>query len=150
MNHWDLSRASCEAPEIEQTNERAARRGLAPSSANGATRAREEPQTPEQPSNTRQLSGGAGSQSGPGRPRGRKRGRRVSADAAIALGGSGGGSNLSGGDTSAGPIPSATSTFHWVQCENAECNKWRKLPQLVDVDALPEKWYCSMNLWDPM
>ena len=28
------------------------------------------------------------------------------------------------------------------------CEKWRKLPQHVDTSELPEKWVCSMNIWD--
>ena len=35
----------------------------------------------------------------------------------------------------------------WACCES--CEKWRRLPSHVDVDALPEKWYCRMNHWDP-
>ncbi|KAK3706874.1 hypothetical protein QZH41_018437 [Actinostola sp. cb2023] len=30
----------------------------------------------------------------------------------------------------------------WVQCDNPECLKWRKLPPNVGTDNLPEKWYC--------
>jgi hypothetical protein len=37
----------------------------------------------------------------------------------------------------------------WVQCERKNCKKWRKLPAHVDVETLPEKWYCEMNSWDP-
>jgi len=36
---------------------------------------------------------------------------------------------------------------NWVQCN--KCNKWRKVPLSVDVDALPEEWYCSLNTWAP-
>jgi len=32
---------------------------------------------------------------------------------------------------------------NWVQCEN--CNKWRSLPNSVDVDTLPHLWYCKDN-----
>lgn len=35
----------------------------------------------------------------------------------------------------------------WVQCNS--CDKWRQLPKDVDVDALPDLWTCSMNIWDP-
>jgi hypothetical protein len=35
----------------------------------------------------------------------------------------------------------------WVQCEN--CEKWRRLPLAVSAKDLPDKWYCSMNTWDP-
>ncbi|RXM35737.1 MORC family CW-type zinc finger protein 3 [Acipenser ruthenus] len=32
---------------------------------------------------------------------------------------------------------------NWVQCDS--CLKWRKLPDGIDPDRLPEKWYCQMN-----
>ena len=35
---------------------------------------------------------------------------------------------------------------HWVQCDS--CSKWRVLPALVDVDALPKNWYCKLNIYD--
>eukprot|EP00794_Sanderia_malayensis_P000413 gene413-1048_t len=31
----------------------------------------------------------------------------------------------------------------WVQCDNRNCLKWRMLPDSVDLDKLPEKWYCK-------
>ncbi|ETV98203.1 hypothetical protein H310_08927 [Aphanomyces invadans] len=34
---------------------------------------------------------------------------------------------------------------NWVQCD--KCQKWRKLPDSVDVSALPTTWYCRMNKW---
>ena len=34
----------------------------------------------------------------------------------------------------------------WAQCE--ACDKWRKLPLTVDVDSLPDQWYCSLNVWE--
>ena len=43
----------------------------------------------------------------------------------------------------------AQAVCSWVQCENPECNKWRKIPWHVDIDLLPEKFYCSDNKWDP-
>jgi len=39
--------------------------------------------------------------------------------------------------------------MNWVQCENPSCMKWRKLPFHVDVDALPDKFYCKDNVWNP-
>jgi len=36
----------------------------------------------------------------------------------------------------------------WVMCET--CQQWRKLPSHVDTSTLPDKWYCSMNKWDPL
>ncbi|XP_051869623.1 MORC family CW-type zinc finger protein 3a [Pristis pectinata] len=31
----------------------------------------------------------------------------------------------------------------WAQCDG--CLKWRKLPDEIDPDTLPDKWFCSMN-----
>ncbi|KAI7808314.1 MORC family CW-type zinc finger protein 3 [Triplophysa rosa] len=31
----------------------------------------------------------------------------------------------------------------WVQCD--DCLKWRKLPDGINPDKLPEKWFCRMN-----
>ncbi|KAF1313748.1 Chromodomain-helicase-dna-binding protein, partial [Globisporangium splendens] len=39
------------------------------------------------------------------------------------------------------------AVLEWAQCE--KCNKWRKLPQHIKSSTLPDKWYCSMNHWDP-
>mmetsp|Transcript_29352 Transcript_29352/g.44430 ORF Transcript_29352/g.44430 Transcript_29352/m.44430 type:complete len:1363 (-) Transcript_29352:2133-6221(-) len=35
----------------------------------------------------------------------------------------------------------------WVQCD--KCSKWRVLPSSVDVEKLPNQWYCEMNKYDP-
>jgi len=35
----------------------------------------------------------------------------------------------------------------WVQCE--KCEKWRRLPRHISAEDLPDKWYCSLNDWDP-
>ena len=35
----------------------------------------------------------------------------------------------------------------WVQCE--KCEKWRRLPRHIPAEDLPDKWYCSLNDWDP-
>ncbi|KAL4657007.1 MORC family CW-type zinc finger protein 3-like isoform X1 [Arapaima gigas] len=32
---------------------------------------------------------------------------------------------------------------NWVQCD--DCLKWRKLPDGISCDLLPEKWFCHMN-----
>lgn len=37
----------------------------------------------------------------------------------------------------------------WVQCDNSNCRKWRRVAWNVDCDALPDPWQCSMNYWDP-
>lgn len=44
----------------------------------------------------------------------------------------------------------AQAVANWVQCEHPDCLKWRKVPWHVDVDALPEKFYCSDNKWNPV
>ena len=31
----------------------------------------------------------------------------------------------------------------WVQCDNPQCLKWRKLPDGTDLEKLPDKWYCQ-------
>lgn len=41
----------------------------------------------------------------------------------------------------------AQAVANWVQCENPNCLKWRKLPWHVDVDLLPEKFFCKDNIW---
>ena len=38
-----------------------------------------------------------------------------------------------------------TST-NWVQCN--KCTKWRKVPLSVDVDSLPDIWFCENNSWN--
>lgn len=43
----------------------------------------------------------------------------------------------------------AQAVAHWVQCENPECLKWRRLPFYVDIDLLPEKFFCKDNEWNP-
>eukprot|EP01035_Chromulina_nebulosa_P017192 gene17192-22712_t len=42
--------------------------------------------------------------------------------------------------------PADVSDNPWVQCD--QCQKWRKLPKHIDPSNLPEKWYCTMNIWD--
>lgn len=36
---------------------------------------------------------------------------------------------------------------NWVQCDNPSCLKWRKLPQHVIMDLLPEQFFCEDNIW---
>jgi len=43
----------------------------------------------------------------------------------------------------------AQAVANWVQCENPSCLKWRKLPWHVDVDLLPENFFCKDNIWNP-
>lgn len=40
----------------------------------------------------------------------------------------------------------AQAVSTWVQCE--DCLKWRKIPWQVDVDLLPDKFYCRDNVWN--
>ncbi|KAL3766822.1 hypothetical protein ACHAW5_009714 [Stephanodiscus triporus] len=35
----------------------------------------------------------------------------------------------------------------WVQCDR--CHKWRHLPGTVNLDSLPENWFCELNIYDP-
>ncbi|KAE9009199.1 hypothetical protein PF005_g11721 [Phytophthora fragariae] len=44
------------------------------------------------------------------------------------------------------PNPIATKQDDWVQCD--KCQKWRRLPNQVNVSELPAVWYCKMNRWD--
>ena len=38
------------------------------------------------------------------------------------------------------------SLVKWVQCD--KCSKWRGIPNHVDLNDLPDEWYCEMNQWD--
>ena len=42
----------------------------------------------------------------------------------------------------------AQAVANWVQCENPACLKWRKVPWHVDLDTLPEAFFCKDNLWN--
>merc|ERR1712146_660066 len=35
---------------------------------------------------------------------------------------------------------------NWVQC--CRCSKWRIVPPSIDIDKLPDQWYCSLISWD--
>ncbi|CAB9503547.1 CW-type Zinc Finger [Seminavis robusta] len=37
--------------------------------------------------------------------------------------------------------------FNWAQCDS--CRKWRIIPNHIKISELPEKWYCSLNVYDP-
>ena len=43
----------------------------------------------------------------------------------------------------------AQAVCRWVQCENPDCLKWRKIPWHVDIDLLPEHFFCKDNKWNP-
>jgi hypothetical protein len=34
----------------------------------------------------------------------------------------------------------------WVECE--KCFKWRRLPNHISADSIPDVWECSMNTWN--
>lgn len=44
----------------------------------------------------------------------------------------------------------AQAVSNWIQCENPDCQKWRKIPWHVDIDMLSEKFICSDNFWEPL
>lgn len=33
----------------------------------------------------------------------------------------------------------------WVQCDNPDCLKWRRLPDFIKKTDLPDKWYCILH-----
>jgi CW-type Zinc Finger len=43
----------------------------------------------------------------------------------------------------------AQAVSNWVQCENPDCQKWRKVPWHVDIDMISEKFFCKDNVWNP-
>ncbi|KAL3921197.1 MAG: hypothetical protein SGILL_002873 [Bacillariaceae sp.] len=43
----------------------------------------------------------------------------------------------------------AQAVSNWVQCENEDCQKWRKIPWNVDVDLISQRFVCSDNKWNP-
>mmetsp|Transcript_15257 Transcript_15257/g.34181 ORF Transcript_15257/g.34181 Transcript_15257/m.34181 type:complete len:801 (-) Transcript_15257:498-2900(-) len=43
----------------------------------------------------------------------------------------------------------AQGLVNWVQCCSKSCKKWRKLPWHVDVDLLPDEFFCKDNVWNP-
>lgn len=53
------------------------------------------------------------------------------------------------------PIPEPEEVMQgpdqsWVQCDNPQCLKWRKLPDGTDLEKLPDKWYCKDNPYPHM
>ncbi len=45
-------------------------------------------------------------------------------------------------------VPSEVNADQWVQCEADHCHKWRRVPASVNLETLPDKWFCHMNTWD--
>ena len=44
-----------------------------------------------------------------------------------------------------GSKPDPRDVETWVQCCKEDCQKWRKLRNVTDVDKLPDYWTCDMN-----
>ena len=39
-----------------------------------------------------------------------------------------------------------TRQCHWVQCDNPDCHKWRRIDYITDINSLStEPWTCGMN-----
>ena len=38
---------------------------------------------------------------------------------------------------------------NWIQCENPDCLKWRRVPTTVDVNKVKSPWVCKDNIWNP-
>ena len=39
----------------------------------------------------------------------------------------------------------------WVQCDNPECQKWRRIDYVIDIDEVESaKWVCEMNKGMPL
>lgn len=43
------------------------------------------------------------------------------------------------------PTSSSSSGQLWVQCDQPDCLKWRRLKHCENPSEIPEKWFCSMN-----
>jgi len=43
------------------------------------------------------------------------------------------------------PSTSSSSGQLWVQCDQPDCLKWRRLRDCKNSSEIPEKWFCSMN-----
>eukprot|EP00924_Labyrinthula_sp_SR-Ha-C_P002803 augustus_masked-scaffold_13-processed-gene-7.51-mRNA-1 protein AED:0.08 eAED:0.08 QI:0/-1/0/1/-1/1/1/0/629 len=39
-----------------------------------------------------------------------------------------------------------TKEDKWVACD--KCKQWRRMPDQVNLDKLPKKWFCEMNVYD--
>jgi hypothetical protein len=96
------------------------------------------------PPSRKRLSSGGAATAGGGQAAGVQRasstGSLAASSSSSATGSGGGNASLATGNA----VPSAVN---WVMCN--KCRKWRKVPESIDVDALPEKWFCSLNTWNP-
>ncbi|KAJ1423179.1 hypothetical protein B484DRAFT_451997 [Ochromonadaceae sp. CCMP2298] len=166
MNSWDKQLATCEAPELEEEAKVVEDPTDADAGVAVAGDGETSPRRQEPGASHRRQSGGAnrsnGSRSrkpqaeqekeegeedrdesagGPSRRRAStdKNGREQPAN--------GSGKNATVTGTAAGGAGGTTgSAVNWVQCN--KCRKWRKVPEAIDVEALPEKWFCSLNSWN--
>jgi hypothetical protein len=66
---------------------------------------------------------------------------------AVPLGRGISGSSTAGSNAALAQTGAEVAAVNWVQCN--KCRKWRKVPESIDVDALPDRWYCSLNTWNP-
>ena len=49
-------------------------------------------------------------------------------------------------DDNGNEVPSSPCCSQWVQCDNARCQKWRRIDYSEDVDVFVDaKWMCDMN-----
>lgn len=61
---------------------------------------------------------------------------------------SGSGSGSASKRRNATTVTQAVIEDKYVCCE--KCEKWRRIPSHVNENELPDKWLCSMNIWDPL
>ncbi|KAJ8604689.1 hypothetical protein CTAYLR_006545 [Chrysophaeum taylorii] len=119
MNRWDAARRSCDAPEEVEEEEPAPRPKTVKARTTAAKRSRsEETESPRRPAHPSPRVAGAP------RPADVKTAQRP--------------------EGTKRPKP----VWNWVQCERRTCRKWRRLPQDVAPESLPDRWVCSMNTWD--
>uniref|UniRef100_A0A7S2WT05 CW-type domain-containing protein n=1 Tax=Mucochytrium quahogii TaxID=96639 RepID=A0A7S2WT05_9STRA len=170
MNTWEPFYATCEAPQ-KDTNEaeeggqtlqeaktsktrKLARLDVDKASLGGSVQTNEgktKGLSPASAGSGRQSSAGPEGKTGTGVRRGTKKGSGNAAKVsrkqgrAAAQAGKNGNLRPSIGNMMSNSIPKKKE-WNWVLCET--CQQWRKLPPEVDVNRLPEKWYCHMNEWD--
>ncbi|KJP85884.1 hypothetical protein AK88_04471 [Plasmodium fragile] len=54
--------------------------------------------------------------------------------------------NNSGSQTVNGSGSASNNVVNWVQCES--CKKWRKVDAHININLLPDEWYCHLNFWN--
>ncbi|GFS21431.1 MORC family CW-type zinc finger protein 3 [Elysia marginata] len=50
---------------------------------------------------------------------------------------------MNGGNPSGSQAKGNLPDWTWAQCD--QCLKWRRLPDTIDPESLPDKWYCRYN-----